>query len=367
MNVIVIGAGVVGLSVAHALAARGASVLVLDGRAPGEGATRASAGILAPRIEAHTDAQLTLGLASLARYDAFVAGLRAETGRPVEYDRSGTLHVAYGDTEAEELSALFVQLTRDGGDATLLTGQAARSREPELADGVRAGLEIGGQGHVGVADLVSALLAACAALGVRVERRAVDGVDDEGGRPIVRTAGEVVGADAVVVAAGAWTGRLFAGPGDRDAPERVKPIRGQLLHLRMPSPPLSRVTWGSACYLVPWRDGSVLAGATVEDVGFDERATVAGVRQLLEAATSIVPGLATAGLCDVRVGLRPATGDELPLIGASATMPGVFYATGHYRTGVLLAPLTAALVADLILDGRSHPELRLTSPSRLGL
>ena len=147
----------------------------------------------------------------------------------------------------------------------------------------------------------------------------------------------------------------------------MKPIRGQLLRLRLPQRPATHVIWGSDCYLVCRRDGTVLAGATVEDVGFDERATSAGVQDLLGAAVSLMPSLRDAAFEGVRVGLRPMTRDELPAIGASSTMPHVFYATGHYRNGVLLAPLTAQLVAGLVLDGRADGELASVSPERLGL
>jgi glycine/D-amino acid oxidase-like deaminating enzyme len=127
------------------------------------------------------------------------------------------------------------------------------------------------------------------------------------------------------------------------------------------------VIWGTDCYIVPWHDGTILVGATVEDVGFDESATVGGVQQLLEAAVALLPALDTAAFAGVRVGLRPATTDELPVIGSSSTMPGVIYATGHYRNGVLLTPLTALLVADLVCENRARTELALTRPDRLGL
>jgi glycine/D-amino acid oxidase-like deaminating enzyme len=127
------------------------------------------------------------------------------------------------------------------------------------------------------------------------------------------------------------------------------------------------VIWGEHCYLVPWEDGSVLVGATSEDVGFDERATTAGVGMLLDRGTELLPELTAAFFDDVRVGLRPATPDELPIIGPSSTMRGVFYATGHYRNGVLLAPLTALAIADLVLEGRERPELVLVHPARFGL
>jgi len=180
-----------------------------------------------------------------------------------------------------------------------------------------------------------------------------------------------------VIAAGSWSSQL-AGAADSATPavaaaqvsvrpSPVRPIRGQLLDLKMPARAASRVLWGTDCYIVPWHDGTVLVGATVEDVGFDESATVAGVQQLSGAAVRMLPALEQAVFSGVRVGLRPATRDELPVIGSSSSMPGIVYATGHYRNGVLLAPLTALLVADLVLENRARTELALTRPDRLGL
>jgi glycine/D-amino acid oxidase-like deaminating enzyme len=143
-------------------------------------------------------------------------------------------------------------------------------------------------------------------------------------------------------------------------------VRGQLLRLAWRGPSLRRVTWSDRCYVVPWEDGTLLVGATVEDAGFDERTTVAGVRDLLEAAAELVPEAWTAGFIDARAGLRPGTPDELPMVGRSCVFDNVVYATGHYRNGILLAPLTAALVAGLMIDGQDDPLLRLISPSRFG-
>jgi glycine/D-amino acid oxidase-like deaminating enzyme len=147
----------------------------------------------------------------------------------------------------------------------------------------------------------------------------------------------------------------------------VRPVRGQLLHLHFNSRPLSRVVWGTDCYLVPWRNGALLVGATVEEAGFDETATAAGVTRLLEASADLLTAVPQARFEAVRVGLRPGTPDELPLIGPSSTMPGVYYATGHFRNGVLLSPLTAKLVADLVVDGRRDPDLELVRPDRFNL
>jgi len=171
----------------------------------------------------------------------------------------------------------------------------------------------------------------------------------------------MVESDAVVLAAGSWSSRIapLAPP--------VRPIRGQLLHLHFNERPLSRVVWGTDCYLVPWRNGALLVGATVEDVGYDESATADGVTRLLGASAELITGVPKARFETVRVGLRPGTPDELPLIGPSSTMPGVYYATGHYRNGVLLSPLTAKLVADLVLQGKCDPDLDLVRPDRFGL
>jgi glycine/D-amino acid oxidase-like deaminating enzyme len=168
--------------------------------------------------------------------------------------------------------------------------------------------------------------------------------------------------DALVIAAGSWSSQLLD-----SAPAFVKPIRGQIVELSAERRPAARVIWGTDCYVVPWSDGTVLVGATVEDVGFDERTTAEGLRGLLNGAARLMPSLGRAEFHEARAGLRPKTVDELPVIGRSSTMPHVFYATGHYRNGVLLAPLTAALIADLVLDGRERPELADVRPDRFGL
>jgi glycine oxidase len=169
-------------------------------------------------------------------------------------------------------------------------------------------------------------------------------------------------APSVVVAAGSWSGRIDV---DDPAPASVRPIRGQILRLTWNSKPLSHVLWGSDCYVVPWEDGTVLVGATVEDVGFDDRTTAAGVRDLLDAVCDLLPEAWRATFLEARAGLRPATGDGLPIIGPSTRVDGLVYATGHFRNGVLLAPLTASIVADLILEGRTDPALAVTAPGRI--
>jgi glycine oxidase len=219
-------------------------------------------------------------------------------------------------------------------------------------------------GYVRAAELTSALAAAAGHRGVTTTTATVERVESRGGAGVVTTSGGVIQSDAVILAAGSWTSLLVQPP---VTPPPVRPVRGQLLQLHFSHRPLSRVVWGTGCYLVPWRDGSLLVGATVEEAGFDENATAAGVAQLLASCAELVTTTPTARFDGVRVGLRPGTPDELPLIGPSSTMPGVYYAAGHYRNGVLLSPLTATLVADLVMDGRRAPELELVRPDRLGL
>lgn len=337
---------------------------LVDAGGGGQGATRASAGILAPYIEGHSADLLRLGLCGLDHYDSFVARVAADADRPVEYRRLGTLQVARTDTEAGQLEQVAGILASSGVSHTYLDGDAARSLEPALSEGVRAGLLVRQHGYVGVASLMSALQEAARRRGTTLSTARVNGIDLKAGTVRVETSEDTCVADAVVVAAGSWSGGILMAPA---VPPPVRPVRGQLLHLRFPAPPLSRVVWGTAGYLVPWEDGSVLVGATVEDIGFDERVTVAGVRQLLESAEELVPAIRSATFDSARAGLRPATADELPIIGGSSTMRGVYYATGHYRSGVLLAPLTAAMIADLVLDGSERAELALVRPDRFGL
>jgi glycine oxidase len=339
-------------------------VRLFDMRDVGEGATRASAGVLCPHIEGHAAPLLQLGVRSLAMYDEFVARVAHDSRTSIEYRRTGTLEVALTGEEAERLKAAAAAHVRSGVDHRYLEAREARELEPALSGQVTGALFVPMHGYIAVGRYTAALAAAAQARGATIDRSVVVRRVTQNGRTVqVETPSGSFEADAVVIAAGSWSGRLAAG---RAYPP-VKPIRGQLLHLACPAAVASRVIWGAECYLVPWQDGSLLVGATVEDVGFDESATVAGVRDLLDHACELLPAAWTARFQGVRVGLRPATSDELPIIGRSSTQPGVFYATGHYRNGVLLAPFTAAAIADLVLDGREAPELTITNPARFGL
>ncbi len=347
MNITVVGAGVVGCAVAYELASRGARVQLLDPRGPGGGATHASAGILAPLIEGHSQALLRLGTCSVALWDDFVRRIQTESGLTIAYERSGTLQVALEQAHAAELLDLGRRLESAGVQHSVLDGRDAAKLEPGLTDRATMALLVSEHGFVGPIPLIDALVRAATARGVSMVQSRATNIDE-------------IRADAVVIAAGSWSSEFVKTP-------FVKPIRGQLLALSMNPRPATRVVWGTDCYIVPWSDGTVLVGATVEDVGFDERTTTAGIRGLMNAAVDLLPGLEHAQFREARAGLRPKTVDELPAIGRSSTMPHVFYATGHYRNGVLLAPLTATLIADLVLDGRERPELADVRPDRFGL
>lgn len=342
MVITVLGAGIVGCSIAYELLRRGPRVRVVDPRPAGGGATQASAGTLAPFIEGHSETQQRLGARSLALFDDYVARVQRDGRGIVEYSRAGSLQVAQSPAQGDELTLQARRLAAAGVAHELLDRRGAARVEPGLAP-VDGALLIPEHGLVGVQALAQTLVGAIVSLGGEWSSHRLE--------PAVAA----LDADAVVVATGAWVG------------SPVRPIRGQLVHLRLDAPPVGRVVWGSRCYAVPWGDGSLLVGATMEDVGFDESSTPGAVRTLSAAAAELIPSARGARIAGVRVGLRPQTPDGLPAVGRSSTMPKVFYATGHYRTGVLLAPLTASLVADLVLDGREDPLLASLSPGRLGL
>jgi len=363
VKVVVIGAGVIGAAIADALAVRGVRVTVIDMRAPGRGATQASAGLLAPFIEAHDEGPLLdLAVRSLAQYEAFVGGLRERSGCAVEYARTGTLEVAFTDDESHRLRAAERVLDGRGVPFDRIDGSKIRHLEPAVSEAAVAGLLIPAHGFVGAGSLMKTLLESARIAGASFEQpvEAVR-IDPSADRVDVVAGNRSYTADWVVVASGSWSSRVRVTGASTPV---VRPIRGQLLHLNWTGPRPSRSVWGAACYTVPWSDGSLLVGATVEDVGFDERSTVAGVSQLTNAVRRLLPGSDQAAVHAIRVGLRPATPDGLPWIGPLSAAPRVVMATGHYRNGVLLAPLTADLVARLIVLGQSDPALAVTSPDR---
>jgi glycine oxidase len=365
-DVLIVGAGIVGCAIAHELARRGASVRVLDERKIGMGATQASAGVLAPYVEMNEEGPLlTLAVRSLDLFDEFVERVSSESGIAVPYQRTGTLQVATDEADLRALRSTAEVLSRHGVRAELIDDRGVRVEEPSLATDVLGGLLISAHGFVLASELTRAAAAAAVRHGAQlIEQSRVRRITCVNGDMVVETDSGSIAARTVILAAGSWCGDIEI-QGIR-ARVPVHPVRGQLLHLAWRGTRLRRVVWSPKCYLVPWDDGTVLVGATMEDAGFDERATVAGVRDLLEAACELTPEAWKAGFAGARVGLRPGTSDGLPVIGPSRVVPNLVYATGHFRNGILLAPLTAQLVVDAVLDQDFDPVLAAVSPARFG-
>lgn len=363
-SVIVVGAGVVGCTVAYDLAKAGARVQVIEPRTPGQGATRASAGILAPDIEGHGSALLrTLGRRSLALYDDFISRLRADSGHDIVYQRNGTFDLALSDADVNRLQELARALARDGIEAAWVEPAKFAEYEPQASPHALGALLIATHGFVGVTALTLAAAAAAERFGARfmIGAGAIRIGSRSDGRVGVQASTSSWDADRVVLAAGSWSSMINV-EGAGQPP--VKPIRGQLIQLQSEPGAITRVIWGPDGYLVPWPDGSVLVGSTVEDVGFNERSTAAAVERLKSVAATLVPSLAAAGMSGVRTGLRPKGPDDVPILGRSAVVPGLIYATAHYRNGVLFTPLTVQLVGDLVFDRPADPALRDLDPLR---
>ena len=360
-----IGAGIVGCTVAHELARSGARVQVLETRAPGQGATRASAGILAPYIEGHADIFRDLGARSLELYDEFIERLRADSGHELVYQRSGTFELAFSDDDVERLTALSAVLRKQGVEARWVPPAAFDAVEPHASRHAQGALLIPIHGFVGVTALTLAAAAAAERAGAKfnTEIGAIRIYPLPANRVGVQTSSSKWDADRVVLAAGSWSSQITVQDADKVP---VRPIRGQLIQLQAEAGAIRRVLWGPNGYLVPWPDGSILVGSTIEDVGFDESHTEEAVRQLRAAAAELAPMLDGAPMSSVRTGLRPRGLDDLPMLGVSQAVPGLIYATAHYRNGVMFAPLTVQLVSGLVFDRGADPALRDLDPARHG-
>ncbi|WP_441246533.1 glycine oxidase ThiO [Kitasatospora sp. McL0602] len=370
-DVLVIGGGIIGLGVAWRAAQRGLGVTVVD-PAPGGGAAQVAAGMLAPVTELQYGEEplLRLGVASNERYAAFAAELTELTGLDTGYRQTGTLAVALDSDDREELRELHAFHQRLGLASHWLTGREARKLEPMLAPGVRGGLHVTDDHQVDGRRLATALLAACTAAGVELRRtEAVELLVTDGRASGVRLAdGDELGAGQLVLAGGCRS-HLLPGLPEGVLPP-IRPVKGQVLRLRIPpayGPFLSRnvraVVRGQHIYLVPRADGELVIGATSEEQGFDTTVTAGGVYELLRDAHELVPGLTELPLVETGAGLRPGSPDNAPVLGPT-TLPGLLAATGHYRNGVLLTPVTADLIAEQLATGRT-PDLALPfSPDR---
>ena len=373
---VVIGGGVIGLSVAWRAAQRGLTVTVADPD-PGKGASYAAAGMITPVSEAaYAERELyRLGVAAQQQYAAFTAELTRATGLPTGYRQSGTLQVAFDSDDLAVLGEYRDLQESFGVTVQPLTGRECRAAEPLLGPSVRGGLLAPDDASVDPRLLTSALLMAATGAGVRLIRSAAVEVTSTAGQAdgAVLADGTGLRADWVVLAAGWRSGALAGLP--QEAMPPVRPVKGQILRLRPGpggppgGPPglLNRtvrgIVQGSSVYLVPRDSGELVVGATQEEMGSDTRVTAGGVWELLRDARAIVPGITELELAEAVAGLRPGTPDNAPILGP-AGLPGLVLATGHFRAGVLLAPVTADLISGYLANGELDERAAPFGPGR---
>jgi glycine oxidase len=374
-DVVIVGGGIIGMAIAWRARARGMTVTVLERDTAGQATSRVAAGMLAPVVEVEFGEaglrMLELGLRSAVMWSAFATELEADTGAAVGLMGTGTLLVARDDDDARELERQLAFRQSLGLAVERLRPSQAREHEPALAPTVRLALEAPADHSVDPRRVVSALRTACESAGVELREHApVARVELDHARTHVTGVtlrdGEHLAGGQVVLAAGPWSGQIDGLPTAARVP--VRPVKGQILRLRDPAGPglLRRVLRFGRGYLVPRADGGYVLGATVEERGFELAPTAGGIYELLRDAHELVPGISELEIEELSVGLRPGTPDNGPAIGP-ASVRGLIWATGHYRNGILLAPLTAQLVADLLTGGdggEPDPLLYACAPER---
>ncbi|MDJ1156847.1 glycine oxidase ThiO [Chelatococcus sp. SYSU_G07232] len=367
VRVAIIGAGVIGLSIAWRLAQRGAAVTVFERDAAGQGASRAAAGMLAAcaELEPGEEGLLPLNRAAQALWPGFAEELERASGESVDLRTEGTLVVAL---TADDQARLRHQLEHQhalGLPLEWLSAAQVKRREPYLNPNLVGAVWSPEDHQVDNRRLSVALRIVAEQAGADIcEHRPVERIVSEGGRVTGLVAGgQAHAADVVVLAAGAWSRSLEGLPLAARPP--VRPIKGQMLALGMdPARPLlNHVVWAPGIYLVPRRDGRLIIGATTEEKGFDTRLTAGGQLALLQAAWRALPGIEELPIVEAWVGFRPGSRDDAPILGRGP-LDGLVYATGHHRNGILLTPITAAAITRLILDGVTDPVVAPFRPER---
>jgi glycine oxidase len=369
-GVAIIGGGVIGLSVARALALRGVSkVTVLERGGLGGEASSAAAGMLAPQAEADSaDDFFQLACKSRDMYAEFAAALLEETGIDVELEPTGTFYVGFTSADVAENEKRLEWQTKAGLRVEKVDFSDARRLEPAIAENVRSVLSFPNDVQVENRRLISALSESAKRYNISIvtgvtvesilfERDKVAGLQTSRGS---------ISTDTVVVASGAWSSFLLNS--DRRLPDiRIEPIRGQMICFESAPRLTQHVIYSPRGYLVPRKDGRLLAGSTSESVGFDKRVTVSGIHSILSHAMEIAPLVADLPITDFWAGLRPRARDGLPVLGPCAEIDGLFFAGGHYRNGILLAPITGELLADAIMEKNISSMLTAFAPDRFSL
>ncbi len=364
-EIVVIGAGIIGCAVANRLANEGLKVTVIEKGWPGEEASRAAAGMLAPQSEGAHGLQGLLSdlcFTSHAMYPEFVQQLEEDSGMHIGYRKTGTVYVATDYTEAKILAGLHERQLKENRQSEELSDKTIHELEPALAENAQVGVFLPDDHQVENRQLMKALVSAAIRRGVKfITGTPVLGLEFNKNKiESVRTPESLIKGEIFINAAGCWAGNLET-HGRIKLP--IRPIRGQIVCLEKHPQPLNHLIHSSVCYMVPWQDGRILIGSTVENVGYNKDVTAHGMQQLLQAAINIVPSLATAAIHDAWAGLRPDSQDNLPLLGCTQ-IPNLIIASGHFRNGILLAPVTAKLITELIVHGQPGMNIEAFRPQR---
>lgn len=348
LDVAVLGGGIIGCAIARELARSGLKVAVFERRRIGGESSGAAAGMLGVEAERKDDVLLELARESRRRYPALLEALREETGIAVEFWQAGTLYLAFNAADEHMLAS---RRGCEGGRGEPLAPKEVWAREPAVNRRVRGGMLYRLDGRVDNVALTAALARATVAAGgvIREGEDVKAVVAERSAISAIITGRERVPCGVVINALGAWAARVRG-----VTPLPVRPVRGQIVVAAAARPPFRHAVYSARGYAVTRRDGRVLLGSTLEDVGFDKRVTAGGVAAILAAAAELSPRLRELPICDAWAGLRPASSDGRPIIGADPAVRGYYVATGHFRDGVLLAPLTAHLIAALV-RGERHP------------
>jgi glycine oxidase len=365
-DVLIIGGGVIGLAIARALARRGVTnITVIEKNEFGREASWAAGGILAPQVETDKDDDFfRLACASRDLYRDFAESLQTESGIDVQLDTTGTLCIAFTEDEEAELRARFAWQQSEGLAVEWMDSGGARKLEPCLSKQVRCALRFPNDFQIENRRLVKALLIANERLGVRLLQDCeATTLKIENDRAVgVETSQGLISASSLVLAAGAWSSTIKC---PKTLPQiDVKPVRGQMLCFEPPEQLARHVIYSARGYLIPRSDSRLLAGSTTEAAGFEKRVTDEGVEAIKSMAVEIAPALKSLTVVDSWAGFRPRAKDGLPVLGPTRYLAGLFYATGHYRNGILLTPITGDLIAEAILSGANPPLLSPFSPDR---
>ena len=366
-EICIIGGGVIGLGIGWQLAKLGASVAIFEQNRAGRGASWAAAGMLAPLAEAHTEEAelLELGCKSLALYPKWVEELEADADMSIGYRVEGTLIVGLDEDDAQQLHHLFDAQQNLGLDVNWLTGRSAREIEPALSSRVTAAIHCATDYQVDNRLMLTALQRAYQRCGgVLYENTPIEKIVIENGIAIgAQAKNGIHESDVFVLSAGCWSAQVGGIPDAMCPP--VRPVKGQMLALQMEGGiaiktviRTVRAKYPTSVYLVPREDNRLIVGATSEEMGFDTRLTAGGMFELLRGAWEVVPGIYELPILETWAGLRPGSRDNAPILGKTP-IQNLIYATGHYRNGILLTPLTAYEIANLIVSGETSHTIEL--------